>query len=40
MKNPESMTKDEQLQQDLTNFMFLRDAAGNLDAITASSPCA
>ena len=27
------MTKDEQLQQDLANFMFLRDVAGNLDAI-------
>jgi uncharacterized protein (DUF924 family)/Ca2+-binding EF-hand superfamily protein len=31
------MTKDEQIQQDLTNFMFLRDAAGNLDAIACLS---
>ena len=31
------MTKDEQLQQDLTNFMFLRDAAGNLDALSCLS---
>jgi len=31
------MTKDEQLQQDLTNFMFLRNAAGDLDAMACLS---
>ncbi len=31
------MNKDEQLQQDLINFMFLRDEAGNLDAMACFS---
>jgi|GEM_PF-3695957 uncharacterized protein (DUF924 family) len=31
------MAKDEQLQQDLTNFMFLRNEVGNLDAMACLS---
>lgn len=31
------MTKDEQVRQDLTNFMFLRNEVGNLDVMACLS---